>query len=540
MTNSLYALCAIAIAAAIGMVAPPAKAAETSCAGLTGKRFGDAVITAATPIAPPFSVAGLDPPTPVAVAKPFCRVQGTIRPNAESDIRFEVWLPPEQAWNGKYEGVGNGGFAGSIIYGPMSWALDAGYAVSGTDTGHGGSALDSSWAIGHPEKVVDFGWRAIHATAVAAKAVVAAYYGRGAAHAYFSGCSDGGREGLMEVQRFPEDYDGIVAGAPANNWLGMSATDVWDEQALVAGPESSLPPAKLPVITRAVLEACQGHDSYLDDPSRCPFHPETLLCKSGDTASCLTAPQVETLRRIYDGPHDESGKRLFPGFEPGGEAGPRGWDFWITGDGSKPGEASLQLAIGGGFFRDMVFGKPDWDLRTMNFGSDLALAEQRMGQIVNATDSNLKQFRDRGGKIIQYHGWDDAAISPLNSIAYYLSVVRQQGGIERTQAFYRLFMAPGMRHCGFGPGPNAIGGVFGLPSVAQDPRHDVVAALAHWVEDNVPPERIVATSYRDDDPAKGVAAQRPWCSYPAVGRYNGHGDRTSAASFACEAPARRP
>jgi len=522
------------VAAGLLYTAPLAARAAPAdgCESLAHRSFDSATVTDAAAVAPPFSVTGMDPPKPTEVSRPFCRVQGTIRPTADSDIRFEVWLPPVAAWNGKVQGVGNGGFAGSLIYPSMNRALEAGYAVSATDTGHTGSAIASSWALGHPEKITDFGWRAIHVTAVAARAVVAAYYGRDPAHAYFVGCSDGGREALMEAQRFPEDYDGIVAGAPANDWVPLVATAVWDEQALAATPESAIPPAKLPAITRAVLSACHGPDGYVEDPMSCRFDPGALECKSGDADTCLTAPQVATLRRIYGGPHDPAGAPVFPGFTPGSEAGPVAWPLWITGAGGN-GQGSLQLAFGRGFFGDFVFAKSDWDYRTMNFGPDLALADKRTGLAVNATSTDLSRFRARGGRLIQYHGWDDPAIPPMSSVMYYGAVAKRFGGVQETQAFYRLFMAPGMQHCGRGPGPNAVGGVFGLPAPAHDARQDVVAALAHWVEDKVPPEQIVATLYHDNDPSKGIAAQRPWCAFPSAARYAGQGDRSKADSFAC-------
>ena len=491
---------AAAVAAAALALAPIGAAAASDCAGLAGMTLGNAAVIDATAVSPPFSVTGMDPPRPVTVAAPFCRVQGIIKPTSDSGIRFEVWLPEASDWNGKYQGVGNGGFAGSLIYPSMNQALAAGYAVSGTDTGHTGSPIASGWSVGHPEKVADFGWRAIHETAVVSKAIISAYYRHAAAHAYFSGCSDGGREALMEAQRFPDDYDGIVAGAPANKWTWLVATAVWDEQALAATP-GGLPAAKLPAITKAVLAACHGADGYLADPGRCRFDPAVLRCKAGDSNTCLTEPQVAALRRIYAGPHNAAGQQEYPGFEPGSEAGPTAWPLWITGKGT--GEGSLQLAFGRGFFGDMVFGNPDWDFRTMNFDGDMTLTEQRTGAAVNATDADLDRFRALGGKLIQYHGWDDPAIPPRSSIEYYSAVAKRLGGIEQTQSFYRLFMAPGMQHCGFGPGPNAVGGVFGLPSPAHDATHDVVAALAHWVEDGVAPAKLVATALPRQRPGQG-------------------------------------
>ncbi len=511
--------------------------AAADCAHLAARTFGHALIATAANAAPPFSVAGKDPPTPVSVSAPFCRVQGVIKPSADSDIKFEVWLPSRSAWNGKYEGVGNGGFAGSLIYAAMNSASGAGYATSGTDTGHSGGSLELRWALGHPEKIVDFGWRAIHETAQASKAIIEAYYGSAPTRAYFTGCSDGGREALMEAERFPADYDGIVAGAPANFWTRLMANAVWTEQALDE-PDSWLSPEKLSLVTKAALAACHGEDGYLDDPGQCRFDPSSLVCNVGQTEACLSAPQLVALRKVYSGAVNASGKSILPGYAPGGEADPGAWVLWITGNERKRTAGTLMYGFGTGYFADMVFDKPDWRIDGQNVDDDLAAAVKKTGEAVDSSDPDLSAFRAAGRKLIQYHGWSDAAIPARSSIDYYESAARKMGGIESIQSFYRLFMAPGMDHCGGGPGPNAVGGVFGLPSPTHDPAHDVVAALAHWVEDGVAPEKIVATRYRADDPVKGIEAQRPWCPYPATARYSGQGDREDAASFVCTAPAK--
>ena len=444
-------------------------------------------------------------------------------------------MPPVGYWNGKYEGVGNGGFAGSLIYPAMSWGLGAGYAVSGTDTGHAGGPLDAGWALGHPEKIADFGWRGIHETAAASKAVVEAYYGKAPAHAYFAGCSDGGREALMEAQRFPQDYDGIVAGAPANYWTKLLANAVWTEQALNQ-PNSWIAPDKLPVITKAVFAACHGEGGYLDDPAQCRFDPSSLVCKAGQSEGCLSEPEAAALRKIYSGTQDANGKSIFPGYPPGGEAGPAAWALWITGSDPKRTSGSLINGFGTGFFADMVFDKPDWRIDDQNVVEALADAEKKTAEPLDSANPDLSAFKAAGGKLIQYHGWHDAAIPAQSSIEYYQSVAAKMDGVDNIRSFYRLFLAPGMEHCGGGPGPNAVGGVFGLPSPSRDPGHDIVAALAHWVEDGAAPDSIVATRYRDNDPAKAIEAQRPWCAYPATARYAGRGDRSAPASFVCQAP----
>jgi hypothetical protein len=533
-TNRLRLATAGAVAACALSGASGAMAAD--CGSLAGKTFGDATITAATNVSPPSSVVGKDPPNPVAINAPFCRVQGTLKSSADSDVAFEVWLPPEAAWNGKYEGVGNGGFAGSLIYPGMEWALEGGYAVSGTDTGHSGGSLDAAWALGHPEKIVDFGWRGIHETASTAKAIIDAYYTKAPVRSYFAGCSDGGREALMEAQRFPKDYDGIVAGAPANFWTQLLSNGVSVDQALTATPDSWISPEKLAVVIDAVLKACHGENGFLDDPRECRFDPSSLVCKAGQTDQCLSAPQVAALKTIYSGLHDASGTTIIPGYPPGGESGPPAWPLWITGAEPKRVGETLIYGFVNGYFSDMVFDKPGWDLNSQSPAADLAEAQKKTASAVDSTDPDLSAFQAAGGKLLQYHGWSDAAIPAQSSILYYEEVAAKLGGVDSVKSFYRLFMAPGMQHCGLGLGPSAVGGVFGLPSPSRDPTHDVVAALAHWVEDGKAPDRIVATRYRDDDPSKGVVAQRPWCAYPAVARYSGQGDRADAASYACTAP----
>jgi Tannase and feruloyl esterase len=524
--------------AACALLLTAGGAAAADCGSLAGKTFGAATIAAATIVTPPSSVIGSDVRAPVPLNAPFCRVQGSIKPSPDSDIAFEVWLPPQAAWNGKYEGVGNGGFAGYVLYGAMDRALEAGYAVSATNTGHYGGDLEAGWALGHPEKITDFGWRGIHETASASKAVIEAYYAKPPARSYFAGCSDGGREALMEAQRFPKDYDGIVAGAPANFWTGLLTNGVWTDQALSAAPDSWISPEKLNVVTEATLKACHGENGYLDDPRQCHFDPSSLLCSGAETNECLSAPQITALKKIYSGMQDASGRSIFPGYPPGGESGPVAWSLWLTGVEPKRIQGTLIYAFMTGYFADMVFDKPDWNFHGQNVGDDFAQAQEKTEQAVDAVNPDLTAFRDAGGKLIQYHGWNDAAIPAQSSIDYYEEAAAKLGGIEKTQSFYRLFMAPGMQHCTLGLGPNAIGGVFGLPSVSRDPSHDVISALAHWVEDGAAPDQIIATLYRDNDPAKGIAAQRPWCPHPAVAQYSGKGDRADAASYACTAPAK--
>jgi feruloyl esterase len=511
-------------------------AVAEDCARLAGTTFGYAAIASATNVAPPFGVAGNNPPTPVTVNVPFCRVQGTIRPTPDSDIVFEVWLPPREAWNGKCEGVGRRGFGGTLLYGPMDWALEGGYAVSNTDGGHTGAAVDASWAVGHPEKIVDFGCRAIHETALASKAIIEAYYAKPPAHAYFNGCSDAGREALMEAQRFPQDYDGIVAGDPANYWTRLLTNGLRVEQALVATPDSWISPEKLSVVTDAALRACHGESGVLQDPEACHFDPVSLACSEDKPNECLSPPQIAALKKIYSSMQDASGKSIYPGYSPGGESYPSGWRLWLSGAEPKRIEQSLMYGYVIGYFANMVFDNPHWNFRDQNLTDAIAQAEEKTGRALDAVDPDLSSFRDAGGKLIHYQGWNDAGVPAKSSIRYYKDVAAKMGGIETIQSFYRLFMAPGMQHCGLGLGPNAVGSVVGLLAPSRDPADDVVAALAHWVEDDA--AQIIATLYRNNDPSKGIAAQRPWCPYPATARYSGQGERADAASYVCKAPAK--
>jgi feruloyl esterase len=459
----------------------------------------------------------------------FCRVTAVARPSSDSDIKLEVWLPAK-GWNGKFQGQGNGGFAGEIDYRAMGLSVADGYATAGTDTGHAGSGIDAGWALGHPEKVADFGYRAIHEMTQVGQAAARAYYGRRAARSYFSSCSNGGRQALMEAQRFPADYDGIIAGAPANFWTHLLSSALWDAQALTEQPASYIPSSKLPAIAAAVQTACDAQDGVADgilnDPRQCRFQPSSLECKNGDSDNCLTAAQVTALKKLYQGAHDSHGREIYPGFLPGSELGNGGWQTWITGSG--PGK-SLLFAFANGYFSDMVYDNSRWDYRSASLDQAVQAADRKTGRILNATDPNLARFKARGGKLILYHGWNDPAISALNSIAYYHQVVSAMGPVN---SFVRLYMVPGMQHCFGGPGTDS----FGQPgtTVPKDPEHDLQLALEQWVEKGKAPGAIVATRYvGDEDPSKGVKMTRPLCPYPEEAKYKGAGDPNQAGSFLC-------
>lgn len=462
----------------------------------------------------------------------FCRVVVEATPSADSLIKIEVWMPAE-GWNGRFRGQGNGGFAGEIDYRRLGLAVQAKYASAATDTGHTAGGTDARWALGHPEKVIDFGYRAIHEMTQIAKTVINAFYGSNAQHSYFDNCSNGGRQALMEAQRFPQDYDGIISGAPANYWTHLLTKALADSQATTLDPASYIPASKLPALAHAVNAACDAQDGVTDgvlnDPRQCKFDPAALLCKADDSNACFTAAQITTLKKLYEGPRDTKGALIFPGYLPGAEEGDGGWGLWITGQ--APGK-SLLFAFGTGYFSNMVYEKSDWDYKSTKVNDGLKAAEAKTAKILNATNPDLSAFKARGAKLILYHGWNDAAISALNTINYYNSVASKMGQTE-TQTFSRLYMVPGLQHCGGGPGANSFGQ---LGQGAPDPQHNIELALEEWVEKGIAPSEIVATKYVDDDPAKGVKFTRPLCSYLQVAKFKGTGDPNDATNFVCASP----
>ena len=522
-----------------GAVASSVYAAPQSCEQLAQLSLPNATIASAQSIA----AGAFNPPPSKApwltgdshfysTLPPFCRVMIQDHPTADSDIKIEVWLPAS-GWNGKFRGHGNGGFAGEIDYRALGLALQQGYATAATDTGHAAAGTDASWALGHPEKIIDFAYRAIHDMTALGKSTTAAFYGDAPKHAYFSNCSNGGRQALMEAQRYPDDYDGIIAGAPANYWTHLLGGALYNAQATTLDPASYIPMNKIPAIANAVNAACDAQDGVTDgllnDPRKCHFAPASMLCKSGDSDSCLTAPQVTTLKKLYEGSHFSNGEPIFPGYLPGAEGGQGGWGLWITGP--APGQ-SLIFAFGVGFFSNMQFGQKDWDYKKANVDEAVHAADKKFGNVLNATDANLKPFASRGGKLIIYHGWNDAAISALNSIDYYNAVLHTMGQKE-AGSFLRLYMVPGMQHCGSGPGTD-IFGEFGF-ATANDPQHNMYVALENWVEKGAAPADIIAAHLSAPPPGASVTMTRPLCPYPQVAKYKGSGATNEAANFVCAA-----
>jgi feruloyl esterase len=437
----------------------------------------------------------------------FCRVVATLAPTADSDIEIELWAPVTN-WNGKFEGVGNGAFSGSIPHTAMATALARGYATGATNTGHSGNS--ARFAVGHPEKVNDFGWRAVHEMTVASKALVTAYYGVAPAYSYWVGCSAGGRQALVEAQRFPADFDGIVAGSPGFDWTGRASQAVRVAKVLEAAPEARLLQPERALLHAAALAACDASDGVKDgvieNPRRCNFDPGVLLCKSAERSACLTAAQVATARLIYSSAVNRTIKREIAGLEPGSELG------W-----TDLGWSASARATGLDQFRYVVFGDSNWTIQSFDADADIARAEEADHNTLNALDANLRPFIDRGGKLIQYHGWSDPQIAPATNTQYYDRVVAELGGASRVVGSYRLFMAPGMGHCGGGEGPNSF---------------NMLAAMERWVEHGTAPDEIIASHATNGR----VDRTRPLCPYPRQAVYRGAGSTGDAASFVCRAP----
>lgn len=530
-------------AATVMATANPAAAvqdsAERRCAALTRLALADTVITSVTFVpAGPYTGKDADIDGTGVTLPAHCRVVGTIKPTPRSNIVFETWLPAD-GWNGKFHGVGNGGFAGDINYrGGLVEGTARGYAVASTDTGHSPGGFTAPWAVGNVDAQIDYGHRAIHLTAVNAKAIIAAYYGRGPRYSVFSSCSNGGRQALMAAQRYPADYDGIIAGAPAWDFTRLSQIFIWNGRSLTRTPGSNIPPAKLPAIQSAVLAQCDGLDGQLDglvrDPRACRFDTRPLLCAGADSNACLSADQVAALGDILQGPQLSRGARI--GYAPAGvEALPGGWAPWISStDPMMTGAGVFGLGIPR-FFAGM----PGTSFASFDFDRDGPLLDRRVGSILNADSVNLSAFFGRGGKLILYHGWGDAAIPPQMSIEYH-DRVRAAMGSKADKAM-RLFMVPGMQHCNGGSGVNSFG-QGAPPSSGARPEEDIGAALEAWIERGRAPEQIVGVSASNvrigpmDRRAAKPTRSGLLCAYPNIAVWNGKGNPDSADSYRCRSP----
>lgn len=505
MINLVFVLSILSLSAA------NAFADNAKCAALPSTSFGaevkieSATLIAATPQAPE-----------------HCDVRGVIAPEA----KFAVKLPTN--WNNRFYMVGGGGYAGTISHGPMNTGLQKGYATASTDTGHD-AAKEPLATFANPgpnnphadRKVLDYAYLAVHNTAVLAKQIIKAYYGSAPQYSYWVGCSTGGRQGLMEAQRYPEDFDGYVIGAPVLKISGEQMRGIWNAQAVTAEP-GRLAVEKLPLLAAAVYKKCDGvdgaNDNLIADPRRCNFDPATDLPKCAgdvDAKDCFTTGQIAGLKKVYGGVRDSKGKLLYPGQPLGAEvAPPNARSAWIGSIGAEPGAG---LAFGETFMRFMTRPPlgPEWTYKSFNFDTDPAKLVA-IAKLIDATNPDLTPLKKRGGKIIHYHGWADALVNAQVSVDYYASVQKKLGA-KQTGEFYKLYMIPGMFHCAGGVGCD---------------RADWFTPLVDWVEKGVAPDVIAGARVQQGT----TVMTRPHCVYPATAKYKGSGDLNKAESFVCRRP----
>lgn len=552
-------------AGVIGLTRP---ALADNCTDLANARLSNGAITAAQSM-PAGNYTAADGGVYSALPA-FCRIAATLKPTPESDIKVELWLPSAPgAWNGRFVGTGNGGYAGAISYSALAAVLPFGSAVINTDMGSSpANVLDGRPLIGARQKQIDFGYRATHLMTLEGKRITEAFYARKPRYSYFTGCSTGGGQALHEAEQFPNDYDGIVGGAPAENRTNLHIEILWQYAVTHATAQSLIPESLLQTVTASVLAACgisSGSlptDAFLTDPRNCQWNARQLLCKPNETANCLNPDQVNALDLIYDGPRDpRTGALIYPGPNRGSESGSY-FDIAAQ-EGITIGQG--EPTFDGLFY--WVFG-PNWDWRTFDYDLDAKKLDRVLGPIENANNANLSAFEQHGGKFLMYHGWADALVPPQNSINYFIRLASARrerisdddslaralafhglfmasgawahrertddddNGLARTLAFYRLFMAPGMGHCGGGPGPNVFGGASNGGGPA-DPAHNVLLALQQWVEQGKAPDRIVATGYSYDGSGRPSAITRPLCVFPKAPLYSGSGNTNDATSFNC-------
>lgn len=446
--------------------------------------------------------------TTAAQTANFCRISITLRPTTDSEIKSEVWLPAASVWNGKLLMEGGGGLVGNINAAGMTNAVREGYASASTDTGHTGSS--ARFALGHPDKVIDFAYRAVHETVIEAKVLIAAYYGRAPRLSYWEGCSTGGRQGLMSAQRYPEDLDGIIAAAPAYNQFYISAWRMRLLMTALKSPQHALTPEKLKLLNDAVLDKCDRNDGVKDRlieaPNNCNFDPNVLKCSGTETAGCLTPQQLETVNTAYTDMRKSNGELLYPRLPFGGELG-----WHLPADATAPGAMDIDI------FRYIANQNPTWDWHSFDTEKDIDRALLH-GKDIHAVNPDLAKFKARGGKLLLYHGWNDGgsggAISALNTVAFYESVLKHMGSNQ--DDWLRLFMLPGMDHCGGGTGPNQF---------------NKIAVLERWREQNEPPKSITAARVNQSGV---IDMTRPLCPYPQQAVYKGTGSTNDAANYTCK------
>ncbi|GGL35078.1 tannase/feruloyl esterase family alpha/beta hydrolase [Caulobacter rhizosphaerae] len=524
---------ALAAAVAAGHAAAPTQARPvakaltlqeaTACKALTGRTFGDTRVERVE-IVSAGQKGGRNLFGSSRAIVPFCRVHAVGSSGPGSSIRIEVLLPA--TWNGKLLGVGGGGLSGGLSgsTGALMRELARGYAGVANDAGHT-DAKKAAWGIGSSARIEDFGYRANHVAALAGKAIASAYYARPVERSYFSGCSNGGRDALMLAQRFPDDYDGIVAGAPAINWTGLMATAQVNYRLYKQTPGAEKLPAKLSLIRSAVIAKCDRLDGVADDvlenPLACRFDPAELQCKAGETSDkCLTPAEVQVARAIYRGPRTQDGVQVLQGFPLGSEHGKSiipivGWAPWFF-NGPKAG-----VRLSDDFYSGLVTQNLDWDPRTFDLERDYRLAKTRVGAALDALDPDLRPFAARGGKLILFQGWEDPAIPAGSTLDYYAAARDRLG--PASQGSVRLFMAPGMAHCSLGHGPDTF---------------DIIPVIDAWVSANTAPDTILAAKHDGQlgllfGKPGDIVRTRPLCPWPATAHYKGSGSTDDAANFTC-------
>ena len=538
----------IGFALALGLAAASgASQAALSCANLASVTPEASNITSATMVTAPTTIGG------AAVSVPFCRVQGTARPSFDSEIKFEVWLPPTAAdWTGRMKVNGTGGYAGATPYARLAQDIGDGFITAGSNMGHDGGEA-ASWTMGHPEKVKDWGLRAHYYVATAAKTLSVAFYDRPVAHSYFEGCSNGGRQAMMMAQNYPELFDGIVVGAPSMFYPDILFWLLWTGKQLtpVFGQPAALSTTKRTLITDRVLQACDANDGLVDgqitNPRACSFDIDKLG-PSGENV--LTAQELATVKAMYAGTTNEiTGQQRYSGAKFGSEAN---FDPNFADNGGYG-------PFIGHFVYSLLSPPYEWR-RDINWSTVYDQAKAVLSPITAAPSPDIRAFTSRGGKIVHYHGWNDSVVPPDGSIAYLHSLTQfeklqhlpkhafdqqvdklspqvvaatAQAFGKRVQEYHRLFMLPAVSHCGGGTGPNAIGGGAPEPTAAlRDADHHAVSAVIKWVEEGVAPEKIVASRIVGG----AVVRQRPVCPYPAQAAYDGSGDINDADSFSCVTP----
>jgi feruloyl esterase len=511
---------ALTIVLAVSWAAAASRAEAATCESLAALALPQATVTAAHTVAAGAFVPPGPPVSPqgrrvLAAAPAFCRVAATLTPTGDSDIKIEVWLPSPRAegaadgsgWNGRFQAVGNGGWTGSIPYASLGAAVAAGYATAGTDTGHVGNT--ASFALGHPEKLIDFGYRAVHEMTAKAKTVIDAFYGKAPSLSIWNGCSQGGRQGVAAAVRYPADFDAVIAGAPAVNYMHLHGGRMAINRAVNATPAAVIPPAKYPVIHQAVLAACDAHDGVadgvLENPGACTFDPKVLQCSAQDDGKCLTPGQVASAQLMYSGAwHPVTRAEVLPGLARGSELG------WAVLGSPTP------ISFAAEAFKYIIAKDPAWEASRFDPLLDLDRAQAAdPDDVLGSTDVNMRAFFARGGKLLLWHGWSDPQVTPYNTINFFQKVVAAQGGAG-VGTSVQLYMLPGVNHCTGGPGPDTF---------------DKVGAMETWIATGIAPARIDASRRTSGT----VARTRPLCPFGQVARWNGTGTTDDAANFSCVA-----